>query len=88
MKNKEETSLISCEEAMERMFEYIDGVLAGIPHSELEHHIETCRGCLKKLDFQLKLKKRLSAVKPAPVSRKLAERLNRILESQSFFKTT
>jgi anti-sigma factor (TIGR02949 family) len=82
MINNKKIKQISCDEALERMFEYIDGVLAGKPHSELEHHIETCRGCLKKLDFQLKLKKRLTRVKQTPVSRKLSARLNKILESQ------
>jgi anti-sigma factor (TIGR02949 family) len=80
MKATKNISTISCEEAMEIMFEYIDSALSGKSHSELEHHIETCRGCLKKLDFQLKLKKRLNRVRPVSVSKKLSKRLNAILK--------
>ncbi len=83
MKNQKELKLISCEEALERMFEYIDGALAGKTHSEFEKHIETCRGCLGKVDFQLKLKKRLAGVRSTPVSKKLTGRLSNILKSQS-----
>ena len=70
---------ISCEEALERMFEYIDGVLTGKSHSELEQHIETCKGCLKKVEFQQKLKKRLLKIRPISASNQLMKRLNYIL---------
>jgi mycothiol system anti-sigma-R factor len=83
MNNRKKIKTISCNEALEKMFEYIDGALAGKSHSELEQHIETCKGCLKKLDFQLKLKKRLTKVKPESVSKGLAKRLNNILNSYS-----
>jgi hypothetical protein len=79
MNNHKKAKIIGCEEALERMFEYIDGVLAGRPLSELEQHIETCKGCLKKVEFQLKLKKRLINVKPVSASKHLMERLNFIL---------
>ncbi len=81
MDKRKKTKTISCEEALEIMFEYIDGVLAGKHQSELEQHIETCRGCLKKVEFQLKLKKRLTKVKPVSISKKLSNRLNLILEN-------
>ncbi|HEY3249755.1 MAG TPA: zf-HC2 domain-containing protein [Ignavibacteria bacterium] len=71
---------ITCEEALEKMLEYIDGALANVSEKELGQHIETCRGCMKKLDFQLKLKKRLAKVKPITVSKKLNKRLQTILE--------
>ena len=81
MEKRKKTKIISCEEAMGIMFEYIDGVLAGKHHSELEQHVETCRGCLKKVEFQLKLKKRLTSVKPVSISKKLSKRLSLILEN-------
>ena len=84
MNNHKRPKTISCNEALEKMFEYIDDILAGKTHSEFEQHIETCRGCLGKLDFQLKLKKRLAKVKPSPVSTKLSERLNNILKTACF----
>jgi anti-sigma factor (TIGR02949 family) len=70
---------ISCDEALEIMFEYIDGMLSKETGAKLEQHIETCRGCLKKLDFQLKLKKRMQKVKTTPASKKLLKQLNLLL---------
>ena len=81
MEKRKQTKTISCDEALEIMFEYIDGVLAGKHHSELEQHIETCSGCLRKVEFQLKLKKRLTSVKPVSISKKLSKRFSLILEN-------
>ena len=83
MNNHKRIKIISCNEALEKMFEYIDGALAGKSNSELEQHIDVCKGCLKKLDFQLKFKKRLTKVQPALVSKGLAKRLDVILKSHS-----
>lgn len=83
MNNRKQIKKLSCNKTLEKMFEYIDGALAGKSNSELEQHIETCKGCLKKLDFQLKLKKRLTKVMPTPVSKGLTKRLDNILNSYS-----
>jgi len=83
MGKRKKINSINCEEALERMFDYIDSALAGKSGTELEHHIETCRGCMKKLDFQLRLKKRLVKIKPVSVSKNFANRLNIILEKQT-----
>ena len=72
---------ISCDDALERMFAYIDESISGKSGEELDKYIETCRGCLKKLDFQLKLKKRLNKIKPVSASTKLTKRLYGILNS-------
>ena len=80
-KNKRKSS-ITCEEALERMFEYIDNSLSKFSEAELERHIEKCSGCMQKLDFQLKLKQRMAKIRPLSVSKKLAQRLNLIIEQQ------
>jgi anti-sigma factor (TIGR02949 family) len=76
---KDDNNNISCEEAIKRVFDYIDGYLSGKPLNELERHIDLCRGCLKKLDFQLKLKSRIARVKPAKVSEELNYRIKSLL---------
>jgi anti-sigma factor (TIGR02949 family) len=78
---KDNWNNISCEEAVKRVFDYIDRYLSGKPLDELERHIESCRGCLSKVDFQLKLKSRIASVKPAKVSKDLDNKIKRLLNS-------
>src|SRR5438477_642260 len=40
---------INCEEALRRLFDYIDAELAGAPQREMEQHLERCRSCFSRL---------------------------------------
>jgi putative zinc finger protein len=47
-----EVRTIDCEEALRRLFDYIDTELAGEPQREMEHHLERCRSCFSRLEFE------------------------------------
>ncbi|MBI3587458.1 MAG: zf-HC2 domain-containing protein [Ignavibacteriales bacterium] len=58
-KQKNSTKNISCDEALKRVFGYIDEHLQGKSRKELEHHLETCRHCFDRVEFEKLLKSRL-----------------------------
>ena len=47
---------IDCEEALKRLFEYIDHELDGCRHEEMDDHISKCLSCYSRLEFEQKLR--------------------------------
>lgn len=77
---KKHIKSISCEEALKRVFDYIDEHLRGKSRAELEHHLETCRHCFDRVEFEKLLKSRLSKLKVEAQSETLRKRLDALLE--------
>ncbi len=50
---------IDCEEALKRLFEYIDRELDGHKHEEMDDHLSRCRSCYSRLEFEKKLRQHL-----------------------------
>lgn len=44
--------MISCEEALESLFEYLDGELREEDRERVEQHLEICRRCYPRLQFE------------------------------------
>jgi len=43
---------ISCREAIEKLWEYIDGELTDADTAQVHDHLEACRACYPHFDFQ------------------------------------
>lgn len=54
--------LINCEEALRRLFDYLDHELDETQRAEMEQHLKICRGCYSRAEFEKRLKGRLAAV--------------------------
>jgi anti-sigma factor (TIGR02949 family) len=72
---------INCEEALRRLFEYIDAELAGEPQREMEHHLERCRSCFSRLEFEKRLKVHTAELGQEAVSEDLEQRVRGLLDS-------
>ncbi len=70
---------IGCDEALKRLFDYIDNHLHGEYRSEFERHLELCRHCYDRVEFEKLLKARLSNLKAGGPSDKLLKRVKDIL---------
>jgi anti-sigma factor (TIGR02949 family) len=57
-----DTNEMGCEEALKHLLEFIDGELADSEQESLERHLRTCRGCCSRMEFESRLKERLSAL--------------------------
>jgi anti-sigma factor (TIGR02949 family) len=63
-----ETDDMGCEQALKRLLEFIDHELSDSEYDGVERHLRTCRGCCSRMEFESRLKQRLSALstKDAP----------------------
>jgi anti-sigma factor (TIGR02949 family) len=53
--------MISCQEAVGRLWEYLDGTLGEADHAAIEQHLSFCRRCCGEAEFAEELRKFLRA---------------------------
>jgi anti-sigma factor (TIGR02949 family) len=80
-----EQRTIECEEALRRLAEYLDHELGRVPAAEVQQHLERCRSCYSRAEFERGLKSRLSELRREPVD---PEFENRICEMARGFITS
>jgi len=78
--NKNKVKTFSCEQAIKLVFRFIDDELRGNHRAELEHHLETCRHCFDRVEFEKLLKSRLRQLNVGGSSKKLRQRIETLLE--------
>jgi DNA-directed RNA polymerase subunit N (RpoN/RPB10) len=77
--------VITCKEAVDRLWEYLDRNLPGLEHGELDEHLGICRHCCGELEFARKVREMLRRpVEPelSPEARMRLEALLRDPEEQ------
>jgi anti-sigma factor (TIGR02949 family) len=74
------TKIESCEEALEKLFAYLDHELGEHEREAMDAHLSDCRGCYSRAEFEKQLKKKLieSARETAPSE--LQQRIRKILQ--------
>lgn len=76
---------ISCHEAAERLFEWLDGELGPEEHERVGTHLETCARCYPKLMFEKSFREALArAAEDESVPEDLRERILESLETEGF----
>ena len=76
-----EVRVIDCEEALRRLFEYLDAELHGEPQQEIEQHLERCRSCFSRVEFEKRLKAYTAELGREPVPSELEGRVRKVLDS-------
>lgn len=71
---------ISCNEVLEHLFAYLDREMDHQTAAEIEHHLEHCRGCFSRAEFERKLKARVRDAGASPASERLRARIKDIVE--------
>ena len=74
-------SPIDCEEAISRLLEYLDGELDETGRSQVQRHIETCRGCFTRAEFERRLRQLVAETGSAPAPDSLRRRVRRLTET-------
>lgn len=72
--------MIGCREAVERLWEYLDGTVGGTELEHLEEHLARCRRCCAELEFAEELRGVLCSSASEDVPADVMERLNATLE--------
>jgi anti-sigma factor (TIGR02949 family) len=75
-----ETDDTGCEQALKRLLEYIDGELPDSEHDSVERHLRTCRGCCSRMEFESRLKQRLSALPAEDAPSKARDRIRDLIK--------
>lgn len=74
-----DTADISCDDALKRLFTYLDRELDGHAHREMEHHLSRCRGCFSRMEFEKRLKERLRETGSEETPAQLESRIRELL---------
>jgi anti-sigma factor (TIGR02949 family) len=76
-----EARVIDCEEALHRLFEYLDAELDRQSLRAMEQHLERCRSCFSRVEFEKRLKAHTMELRVEPVSPELEARIRGVLDS-------
>lgn len=75
------TEIRSCEDALRLLAAYLDGELHPDSGEELERHLDTCRSCYSRAEFEKRLKAHVSALGQEPVAAGLEDRVRSLIRS-------
>lgn len=74
-------SIDSCEEALRLIARHLDGELEEPADAGLREHLEACRSCCSRAEFERRLKARMTALGHEPARPELRTRLGRMIQS-------
>lgn len=72
---------LSCEQALHRLFEFLDHELDSEERDAMQYHLSTCRSCFSRADFERRLKQQLHGLRREEPIADARERVKRLLES-------
>lgn len=74
------TEDLRCEEVIERLLEYLDRELDAETEQALARHMETCRGCFTRAEFERRLRARVKEVGEVKAPESLRRRVRAIID--------
>jgi anti-sigma factor (TIGR02949 family) len=75
-----DTHDIGCERALKRLVEFVDGELREGEHDSVEQHLRICRNCCSRMEFESRLKERLSALSTQEVPSTTRDRVRDLIK--------
>ena len=51
---------LSCEQVLEQLFAYLDQALDATTNADVERHLQSCRGCFSRAEFERRLRARVA----------------------------
>ena len=71
---------MDCERALKRLVEFVDGELPESEHDGVEQHLRICRDCCSRMEFESRLKERLSALSTDDVPSTTRDRVRELIK--------
>ncbi|MDX5432561.1 MAG: zf-HC2 domain-containing protein [Halomonas sp.] len=71
---------MSCEEVIERLFDYLDRELDPRQTADIEWHLSRCRDCFTRAEFERRLRDRVVATGTAKAPPRLHQRIRTLLD--------
>lgn len=78
--SKELPPLIPCDEAVRRLWDYLDDAVPSPDHTRVEEHLVFCRRCCGELEFIKHLRGVLGSQATDELPQAVVERLERFME--------
>ena len=75
-----ETDDVGCEQALKRLVEFVDHELPESEHDSVEQHLRICRNCCSRMEFESRLKQRLSALSGDDAPTKSRDRIRKLIK--------
>ncbi|MGM0560469.1 MAG: zf-HC2 domain-containing protein [Pseudomonadota bacterium] len=74
------TQDLRCEEVIDKLLEYLDRELDRETEDALAQHMETCRACFSRAEFERRLRARVRETGKARAPESLRQRVHAIME--------
>lgn len=71
---------IDCEQALRQIYDFIDRELGEVDHEAMHRHLETCKSCFSRVEFERRLKAKLGALREEKATEKMSERVKDLLK--------
>jgi mycothiol system anti-sigma-R factor len=71
---------MTCEQVLSRVLEFVDRELTDDEHVRLTRHLETCRGCYSRVEFERQLKARLTDLPSELAPSAVRDRIAHLIE--------
>lgn len=75
------TTQFDCEEAVAKLLEYLDGELDETGRRLMESHLETCRECFNRAEFERRLGERVAQTASVPAPESFRRRVRGLIDS-------
>lgn len=72
---------IDCEQALKQLLAFIDHELNEDEREAMQRHLDTCRSCFSRANFERRLKDKLRELREDQPSQDATERIRRLLQS-------
>ena len=72
--------VMSCDEVLEHVLAFVDRELGDADRLRLERHLETCRSCYSRMEFERRLKGRFTELAREEAPAQLRDRISRLIE--------
>jgi mycothiol system anti-sigma-R factor len=80
--------MISCHEAVRRLWEYLDGTVDEADRALVEEHLSRCRRCCGEMEFAHELRGLLARSVSTDIPADVVRRLNQTLEEMDRWAAT
>lgn len=74
---------IDCDEVMRQLFDFLDGEVEITAEDEIHHHIEECRSCFTRVEFEKQLKCRVQGAGKDSAPESLQNRITDLMRDFS-----
>jgi anti-sigma factor (TIGR02949 family) len=75
-----EPEKLRCEEVIAHLLSYLDGEIDDAKRAQIDHHLEECRGCFSRAEFEKALRERVRSAGNTQPPASLQERIKSLID--------